>query len=249
MEVLAEAARRELEETEAPDGAAGGALNSERSEGPTLMDAIFEEVDSPGSHVVSPSSPPASSTTRRAKVGILAEPNGAEGSSALRGAKPPPVMLPAPAMDSEVEEVVRVVKESERHYSYKSLDEHMLKHSWSRSVKRKDWGNVLYISLGWVLNWAVMLGLLFVFATYGCQFYAQYTRPGNSNGEQLLLSWLWSVGMRFLINEPCLICFGKGLPMIFASEFCGNFCSETIVTCLGLTVEGVVSFLRVLKTG
>ena len=62
-----------------------------------------------------------------------------------------------------------------------------------------------------------------------------------ANGEQLLIAWLYSAGMRFVINEPFLICASKGLPMLFTSAFCANFCSESIVACLALTVEGILT--------
>ena len=170
--------------------------------------------------------------------------------------RPPPVSLPGSGeggaggeaeAEVDVEEVVRVVR-TERRFSYASLDEHMLTNSMRRSIRRKDWRRVASLGVGWLLNWLVFLGLLFTFSTYGCSFYSLYTTDA-ANNEQLLLSWLWSVGMRFLINEPFLICIGKGLPMIFASAFCANFCSETIVTCLGITVEGIATFIKSLKTG
>ena len=55
--------------------------------------------------------------------------------------------------------------------------------------------------------------------------------------------------MRFLINEPFLICFSKGVPMLFASTFCANCCSETAVTCLGVFFEGLIHFFRSLTKG
>jgi len=130
----------------------------------------------------------------------------------------------------------------ERFYSYASLNEHMLAHSLRRSLKRKDWRNACNIFVGWMINWALLLGLMGVFSVYGCEFYSIYLEA--TNGEMLLFSWAFSVCMRFLINEPFLICASKGVPMLFASAFCANLCGETIATCLGLMVEGVVAFVR-----
>ena len=166
-------------------------------------------------------------------------PLAAAAGSGLRRPRPPPL--------ADMEEVVREVRASERKYSYASLNEHQLTLSLRRSMKRRDWACAASILLGWVLNWFVFLGLLFLFSTYGCAFYARYAATDTADSQQLLLSWLWSVGMRFLINEPFLICASKGLPMLFTSAFCANFCSESIVACLALIVEGVLTFLKSLK--
>ena len=141
------------------------------------------------------------------------------------------------------------VVRTERKYSYASLNEYQITLSLRRSLKRRDWRRACAIALGWALNWLLFLGLLLMFSTYGCHFYNVFGDPETAGGQQLLLSWLWSVGMRFLINEPFLICASKGLPMLFTSAFCANFCSESIVACLSLTVEGLVSIIKTLRTG
>lgn len=180
-------------------------------------------------------------------------PLAAAAGSGLRRPRPPPLAVHSAAAgmasetDADMEEVVREVRASERKYSYASLNEHQLTLSLRRSMKRRDWACAASILLGWVLNWFVFLGLLFLFSTYGCAFYARYAATDTADSQQLLLSWLWSVGMRFLINEPFLICASKGLPMLFTSAFCANFCSESIVACLALIVEGVLTFLKSLK--
>ena len=132
----------------------------------------------------------------------------------------------------------------DRYYSYASLNEHMLALSLRRCWRRKDWRAVRQIILGWVLNWALLLGLIGIFSTYGCEFYAVYA--DQTNGEMLLLSWGFSMAMRFVINEPFLILASKGVPMLFASAFCANLCGESIVNCLGLVVEGLIAFVRAL---
>ena len=169
----------------------------------------------------------------------------------LRRPRPPPVALPSPSAstEAELEEVIRVVRTAERKYSYASLNEYQITLSLRRSLKRRDWRRACAIALGWALNWLLFLGLLLMFSTYGCHFYNVFGDPETAGGQQLLLSWLWSVGMRFLINEPFLICASKGLPMLFTSAFCANFCSESIVACLSLTVEGLVSIIKTLRTG
>ena len=55
--------------------------------------------------------------------------------------------------------------------------------------------------------------LLLTFSLYGCEFYLQ--NQGALQQKELLLSWGWSIVQRFLINEPFLICFSKGVPMLY----------------------------------
>lgn len=135
----------------------------------------------------------------------------------------------------------------ERRFSYASLNEHLLVLSLRRSLARRDWRSAAAIATGWVLNWLLLGGLLFLFSVYGCEFYTSFS--SETNGEELLLSWVWSVGQRFLINEPFLIFFSKATPMLFASAFCANVCSETCVGLLTLCTESVVAFFKALKGG
>ena len=79
----------------------------------------------------------------------------------------------------------------------------------------------------------------------GCQFYELYR--DEANGEQLLIAWLYSAGMRFIVNEPFLILASKGAPMLFESALCANCCSETIIAALSVVVEVFVTCLRALK--
>ncbi len=168
--------------------------------------------------------------------------------------RPPPLLIPLASdlpserddegLEEESSPIPALPPPQERYYSYASLNEHMLALSLRRCMHRKDWPGVRQIVTGWTLNWMLLLGLIVVFSIYGCEFYSIYAE--QTNGEMLLMSWAFSIGMRFLINEPFLICASKGVPMLFASAFCANLCGESIVTCLSLLVDGTISFVRAL---
>ena len=64
-----------------------------------------------------------------------------------------------------------------------------------------------------------------------------------------MLSWLWSVFQRFIVNEPVLILAGKGVPMLFSTALCANVCGETIANTLGLMVEAVMTCVKQIRTG
>ena len=132
-----------------------------------------------------------------------------------------------------------------RRYSYASLEEYMVHASLRRSLGRRHWSAVAPLAFGWLANWALMLALLAVVSAYGCEFYASLASGDGS--ETFLLSWGWSVAQRFLVNEPALILAQKGIPMLFASNFCEHFFSESFVSVLALVVEGVVSFMKTLR--
>lgn len=106
--------------------------------------------------------------------------------------------------DSPVE---LIIPADARHFSYASLNEHMVRLSLRRSVSARDWSSARAICFGWILNWIITLMLLGVIALYGCEFY-----ESNLFSEQLLLSWAWSAFQRFIINEPVLILFNKNVP-------------------------------------
>ena len=114
-----------------------------------------------------------------------------------------------------------------RSFSYESLDEGMLKASLSQSIKREDWPTVRKIILGWSLSLGCFLVMLFTFACYGCLLFEDRRErmdtnvpPGNT--DELLIGWGFSAGQRFILHEPTLILAAKGLPILFASEFCAN---------------------------
>ena len=111
--------------------------------------------------------------------------------------------------------------------------------------------------------------MLLVFVVYGCRFQAIYavgeaanaTSAGEGgSGEEgsggegvdpdaaLFVSWAWSVGQRFLVNEPFIILFGFALPLLFATEFCANLCTESCNNVLGIVVTVIIkSMKRVMK--
>jgi len=134
-----------------------------------------------------------------------------------------------------------------RHFSHASLSEHMLGQSLTRSVADRNWPAVARIIFGWAANLGVFFGLLLTFALYGCELFgAQVT--ANASWQALVLSWGFSIFQRFVVNEPCLILISRGLPILFTSEFCANVCGETVVNVLELIVQGVVTFVKSLKT-
>ena len=106
-----------------------------------------------------------------------------------------------------------------RTYSYASLNEHLLVQSLTRSWARKDWRAVGRILFGWTANVVLFGGMCLLFALYGCEIYLA-TSAAEVTGRELILSWVWSIFQRFIVNEPALILAGKGLPMLFSSAFC-----------------------------
>ena len=128
-----------------------------------------------------------------------------------------------------------------RTFSHTSLNEHLLSQSLTRSWARKDWRNVARIVFGWAANLLCFFGLLFVFSLYGCELFSTEAIGPNAHWEELLLSWGFSLFQRFIVNEPMLILAGKGLHILFSSEFCANVCGETIVNVLGLIVGAITT--------
>mgnify|MGYP006114583133 CR=1 FL=1 len=104
--------------------------------------------------------------------------------------------------------------------------------------------------MSWFASWTLYVGLLGVFSVYSCEFFAIGSESGSGigleapAGQALLLSWAWSIVQRFVVNEPVLIFASTGIPMCFASAFCGNFCGESIVTCAGVVFETVLAVVK-----
>ena len=69
--------------------------------------------------------------------------------------------------------------------------------------------------------------------------------PGNS--DELIIAWALSSFQRFVLHEPALILAAKGLPILFASEVCANFCGEAIVGSLSLMFTCLMQALKRLK--
>ena len=130
------------------------------------------------------------------------------------------------------------------HFSYASLNEHMLRHSLRRTLKMRDGRAVARILFGWGGNWLAFFALLAAFMLYACEF-----GTFDSSSKVLLLSWLWSIGQRFIVNEPLLIGLAKGLPMLFSSPVCANLCSESCVNVLAVISQVIVSICKVLTRG
>ena len=127
------------------------------------------------------------------------------------------------------------------HFSYASLNEHMLRHSLRRTFKMRDGRAVARILFGWGGNWLIFFTLLAAFMLYACEF-----GTFDSSGKVLLLSWAWSIGQRFIVNEPLLIGLAKGLPMLFSSSICSSLCSESCVNVLSIIGSVVMSICKVL---
>lgn len=141
--------------------------------------------------------------------------------------------------------------ERDAKFSYESFDEGQLKASLSESWKRKDWPAVKKILLGWTLSYLCFFSMLFTFACYGCLLFEDRREtpadapPGNT--DELIVSWILSAGQRFVLHEPTLILAAKGLPILFASEFCANCCGESIVNCLSILFNIIVASFKLLK--
>ena len=134
------------------------------------------------------------------------------------------------------------------HYSYDSLNEHMLGQSLTRSIATRNWRAVARISLGWTLSFVGFFGMLFVFALYACELFSAES-TSNADWRALLLSWAFSVCQRFIVNEPMLILVSKGVPMLFTSELCANVCGETVVNLLDLFVQAIATCIKRIKVG
>ena len=135
-----------------------------------------------------------------------------------------------------------------RQYSYASLNEHLFAQSLTKSWERNDWRAVARILFGWSLNILLFFAMVLLFILYGCEIY-HLTTAATITGQELVLSWAWSVFQRFIVNEPVLILVGKGAPMLFTTALCANVCGESIANLLGLIVAGIVTCIKEIKSG
>ena len=138
------------------------------------------------------------------------------------------------------------VPKEERHFSYESMNDVMIKASLSQSWKRKDWPAVRQILFGWGSNLFLFFAMVFSFMLYGCELFEPRRDPDDptvgygdpndatvaGNTDELILAWFLSAFQRFVLHEPTIILASKGLPILFASAFCMNCCGETIVNLL-----------------
>lgn len=132
--------------------------------------------------------------------------------------------------------------------SYASLDEHLLRLSLRHALRRRDYHCAASIVGTWTLSWAVYFGLLLTFSLHGCEFYLQHRSTVNQ--QELLLSWGWSFGQRFLVNEPAVILVAKGLPVVLSSQLCQALtpcCTDSLGELFAMVVDVVVSLWRSLK--
>merc|ERR1711998_211720 len=88
-------------------------------------------------------------------------------------------------------------------YSYASLNEHLLRLSLRHALRRRDYRCASSIIATWTLSWTVFVALMLPFSLYGCEFYSKSV--GGNSRQALLFSWAWSIGQRFLLNEPVTI--------------------------------------------
>ena len=141
------------------------------------------------------------------------------------------------------------MKSVEREFSHASLNEHMLSHSLTRSLARRDWRAVAVILFGWCSNLLCFLGLLLAFSLYACDLFGKHGENSEADWRALLISWAVSVFQRFLINEPMLILLSKGIPMLFTSELCANVCGETVVNLIDISVQAISTCVKAIRTG
>ena len=100
------------------------------------------------------------------------------------------------------------------------------------------------ILIGWVFNYLGFAVLLTVYVVYGCTF---ESLSSEDSSEAFMISWLWSVVQRFLAMEPIIILVGALLPMLFASQFCANMCTESFNSALGVAFAVCIQFTKRLK--
>ena len=144
-----------------------------------------------------------------------------------------------------------------RKFCYDSLNTYLLKRSLRRCLRTyreavgkpaKDEArrNLLWVANGWFFNWLFFGGMLIVFVMYGCHI--KTLSPGDPKADEaIMLAWLWSVGQRFLINEPVIILVGVAMPALFASKVCGTVCTESCENGMEVCVETTVQFVKALR--
>ena len=100
------------------------------------------------------------------------------------------------------------------------------------------------ILVGWLLNLALFVSLILVFAVYGCVFAG---RAGD-RAQDVFDSWLWSLVQRFVVAEPLLIVAAFVIPLLFG-RFCTNLFSEAANNAIGIALATIVVLLKRLKRG
>jgi len=135
----------------------------------------------------------------------------------------------------------------QRQFSKQSLNDGLLKASLTHSWARKDWPSVRKILFGWSANVVLYLVMVASFVLHGCSLFEPRDDPTAApagNTDELLVSWSLSAVQRFVLHEPTLILAAKGVPILFASSFCANCCSESIVNFLSIVFNALVVCLQ-----
>jgi len=154
----------------------------------------------------------------------------------------------APEDDKHVERLSS--DDARRSYKYDSLNEGLVKASLTESWKKRDWPQLRVVLLGWSISYFFYFTQLFFFQAYGCMLFEASDDPADpptGNTDEFIIMWIFSAGQRFILHEPMLILAGKGLPILFASEFCANCCGETIVNLLSLIFTIVLEAIKRIK--
>ena len=104
-----------------------------------------------------------------------------------------------------------------------------------RAVERRQWRHGARSSGGWAINLSACTFMLLVYISYACVFGAL-----AQDGHSFLMSWLFSLIQRFIAMEPLIILIGVLLPLLFATEFCANACTESCNNVLGVGLAVVI---------
>ena len=131
-------------------------------------------------------------------------------------ATPPPVQQRA---------LVGIPSDPQRQLSHAGLNEYMLGNSLTRSVANKDWSAVMRILFGWAANILLFWSLLLLFTLYVCELLSAAAIAGNPDAswQTLLLSWIFSILLRLVVNEHGLLVLSKGMRRSWQGVFRGMF--------------------------
>ena len=77
---------------------------------------------------------------------------------------------------------------------------------------------------------------------------ADRTLDSPDNADTFTQSWLWSIAQRWLAMEPILIALPVLLPLLCATRFCTNLCSEGMNQAVGVTFAVIVIVAKRLRT-
>jgi len=132
------------------------------------------------------------------------------------------------------------------HYSYASLNEHLLVRSLTRSVQRRDWHVALHILAGWLCNVSIFAALQLLFVSYGCSF---QRLSHETESRQLAIAWALSAGQRFLLHEPALIVLGQLVPALFAHSCMAALFGESCIAAMSYLVDAILAAVKAIRSG